>query len=286
MFKKTHHFDKQHILFAILRKESIPNSEFSLYQKEVDFLIITSFSQSLNQDHKWRKTQFRIACLVNWMTKSSTVFFFIWDKLQNDVVMIPTQWYLDARTNRNSKGRIRFENLLLASGNSDVVIPINKINHWCLVFLKNGVGVWYNSLEFQEADHEVIETVESVIQIKRWFHLQGRKQTNSIDCGVHMLATAWNLCQRSESTKSTTICQLRYWIASHCARIKIDRNQTKPKICKPAKTNRLAKRTVKKISCASNYWKKNLNIKVNSITILIILLDVIFILLWKYYWNK
>ena len=205
--------------------------------------------------------------------------FYMRHKLQDDVVIILTQWYLDARTNRNSKGRIRFENLLLASGNSDVVIPINKINNWCLVCIKNGVGVLYDSLEFQEADHEVIESVESVIQTKSWFHLQGRKQTSSIDCGVHMLATAWNLCQRSESTKSTTICQLRYWIASHCARIKIDRNQTKPKICKPAKTNRLAKRTVKKISCASNYWKKNLNIKVNSITILIILLDVIFILL-------
>lgn len=118
--------------------------------------------------------------------------FYMRHKLQDDVVIILTQWYLDARTNRNSKGRIRFENLLLASGNSDVVIPINKINNWCLVCIKNGVGVLYDSLEFQEADHEVIESVESVIQTKSWFHLQGRKQTSSIDCGVHMLATAWN----------------------------------------------------------------------------------------------
>ena len=163
--------------------------------------------------------------------------------------MVPSQLYENARKDRNSVGRMRFESLLLTAGNKDVVIPINKNDHWSLIFLKNDVAVFYDSMMFQ--DLGTIKIVETVTKIKQWYQLQGRKQNNLIDCGVYMLAMVWNLCHRSESTKNTSTCQLHYWIASHCARIKTNYNRLKVNHCQPAVADYSGKRSIKKISFSS-----------------------------------
>ncbi|XP_066911585.1 reticulocyte-binding protein homolog 2a-like [Clytia hemisphaerica] len=149
-----------------------------------------------------------------------------------DIVTFPTQWFYDASKNKKTKSRKRFENdFFTTDSNKDCFIPINKNNHWYLVFLNNGLAVYFDSL-MEPVDEEITDLVETLQNRKNneelnWLQLKGRKQQNNVDCGIHILSTAWDLSNREEKARLTNVKLLRYWIASCCGSNKKPLQKTK-----------------------------------------------------------